>query len=354
MKEAREAAAIDPVRQYLSEIGRHPLLSPEEELDVAYSIRDGAQAQTELVEMKKLADELGFEVEQERLEPLELVIQAGEAAREHMIKSNLRLVVSVAKRYTGTGMPLLDLIQEGNIGLFKAVDKFDPDRGFKFSTYATWWIRQGISRAVGDQSRMIRIPVHMHDQLYSLRRAETQLLEKNSDITPESLAEYMNLSIEQVHTIIEARNKTRMVELDRPIGDEEEATLGDMIGKDDETFEKIDEAMRTQGLGHLALSVLSERELSVILNRYYEVKTLETIGQEMGITRERVRQIESKAIHKLRHRTLREPDLLRDDHLESILEKNSGEKANIHRRYDVDPVVLDAIRGQLEKRQANS
>lgn len=353
MKEVREAVAIDPVRQYLNEIGRHPLLDSAEEREVAYVIRDGVQARETLamIEEDGAVSEAAI---QESIELLKSRAQAGEAAREKMINSNLRLVVSIAKQHQASRMPLLDLIQEGNLGLFTAVDKFDPDLGYKFSTYATWWIRQGITRAIADQSRTIRLPAHVHEQMSSLRRAETELMHQNMEPTPENLAAEMYLPVERVQKLLEARRSSSILELDKPAGVDEDTSLGDFIGAEDKAFESVDERLRMETLGHIALSILADRELTVILGRYHDNMTLEELGGQLGITRERVRQIESKALSKLRHQTLRHPDILRDDHLESLIEKNSGNKRDIRRRYDVSPEVVESIQAQLAQRRGES
>jgi len=269
----------DTIRMYLKEIGRVELLTAQEEVELAERIQQG--------------DEL---------------------ARDKMVEANLRLVVSVAKRYVGRGILFLDLIQEGNMGLMRALDKFDPTKGFKFSTYATWWIRQAITRAIADQGRTIRVPVHMVERINKLTQVSRKLSQDlGRDPTPEELAEFMDLSLEQVKQTIEAANET--VSLETPGGDESDSVLGDFI-EDQETTAPADAAASQMLKEHLdeVLGTLSEREEEVIRLRFGlddgRKRTLEEVGHIFGVTRERIRQIQSIAIRKLRHGS--RSDRLRD------------------------------------------
>ena len=261
----------DPVRMYLKEIGKVPLLSAEEEVELAKRMADG-----------------------------------DEEAKKRLAEANLRLVVSIAKRYVGRGMLFLDLIQEGNIGLMKAVDKFEYRRGYKFSTYATWWIRQAITRAIADQARTIRIPVHMVETINRMRQATNQLVYQNGhEPTPEELAKAMDMSVERVREI--QRMAQEPASLESPVGEEEDSSLGDFVA--DENAEApgkaADRAMVAQQI-NLALKSLTPREEKVIRLRFGlddgRPRTLEEVGRDFGVTRERVRQIEAKAIRKLHSR----------------------------------------------------
>lgn len=260
----------DPVKVYLKEIGRVPLLSAEEEIELA-----------------------------------EKITQGNKRAKSRLIEANLRLVVSIAKRYVGRGMQFLDLIQEGNLGLIKAVDKFDHTKGFKFSTYATWWIRQSITRAIADQARTIRIPVHMVETITKVKKASSQLLFKNGrDPSPEEISAELNLPIEKVREIM--RIAQDPVSLETPIGEEEDSHLGDFI-PDDDAPAPADAAsliLLKEKLGEV-LSTLTEREEKVLRLRFGledgRSRTLEEVGKEFDVTRERIRQIEAKALRKLRH-----------------------------------------------------
>lgn len=264
--------ADDSVKSYLKEIGRIPLLSTEEEIDLAARMATG-----------------------------------DEYAKKRLSEANLRLVVSIAKKYVRRGMQFLDLIQEGNVGLLKAVEKFDYTKGFKFSTYATWWIRQAITRAIADQARTIRIPVHMVETISRVKKAETFLLHENgSEPTEEEIAHYLGMSTDKVREII--RLAQDPVSLETPIGEEEDSHLGDFI-PDDDAPAPADEAcnsMLKQMLGDV-LDTLSDRERRVIILRFGLIdgrqRTLEEVGQEFQVTRERIRQIETKALRKLRHPT---------------------------------------------------
>ncbi len=291
----------DPVRMYLKEIGKVPLLTAAEEIDLAMKIEAGVEA-TEKLE----ANDAG-EIELDRRERRRLgrIEQMGLDAKQQLIEANLRLVVSIAKRYVGRGMLFLDLIQEGNLGLIRAVEKFDYKKGFKFSTYATWWIRQAITRAIADQARTIRIPVHMVETINKLVRIQRQLLqEKGREPTPEEIGEQMGLSAERVREIQKISQEP--VSLETPIGEEEDSQLGDFI-EDDSAVVPPDAAsfsMLQELLGKV-LDGLAERERKVISLRFGledgHQRTLEEVGREFGVTRERIRQIESKTLAKLRH-----------------------------------------------------
>ncbi|MBR2590225.1 MAG: RNA polymerase sigma factor RpoD [Clostridia bacterium] len=260
----------DPVKVYLKEIGKVPLLTPEEEIDLAMRIAEN-----------------------------------DEAAKRRLSEANLRLVVSIAKRYVGRGMQFLDLIQEGNLGLIKAADKFDYTKGFKFSTYATWWIRQAITRAIADQARTIRIPVHMVETINKVKKANSQLLHENGrDPTPEEIAERLGMPADKVREILRVAQEP--VSLETPIGEEEDSHLGDFI-PDDTSLSPIDAATMDALKRDLAavLKTLTDREASVLRMRFGlddgQPKTLEEVGTKFGVTRERIRQIEAKALRKLKH-----------------------------------------------------
>ena len=280
---AKELTINDPVRMYLKEIGKISLLSLEEENELSIRIAEG-----------------------------------DEVAKNILAESNLRLVVSIAKRYVGRGMLFLDLIQEGNIGLMKAVEKFDADKGYKFSTYATWWIRQAITRAIADQARTIRVPVHMVETINKLSRYQRQLtLELNREPTDEELAKKMNLSVDKVREVIKIAQEP--VSLETPIGEEDDSHLGDFV-KDERSMSPeeftIHELLKDE-IGEV-LMTLTEREEQVLRLRFGlddgSCKTLEEVGQMFGVTRERIRQIEAKALRKLRHpsRSRKLKDFLND------------------------------------------
>ena len=263
----------DPVRMYLKEIGKVPLLTADEEIEIAKKMLEGGEE--------------------------------AEAAKKKLAEANLRLVVSIAKRYVGRGMLFLDLIQEGNLGLIKAVEKFDYTKGFKFSTYATWWIRQAITRAIADQARTIRIPVHMVETINKLIRVSRQLLqEKGREPQPEEIAEAMGISVEKVREIIKIAQEP--VSLETPIGEEEDSHLGDFI-QDDDAPPPAEAASFTLMKEQLmsVLDTLTPREKKVLSLRFGledgRQRTLEEVGQEFNVTRERIRQIEAKALRKLRH-----------------------------------------------------
>ncbi len=291
----------DPVRMYLKEIGKVSLLTAAEEIDLAMKIEAGVAATEEL----EKAEEEGIELERRERRRLSRVEQVGLDAKQQLIEANLRLVVSIAKRYVGRGMLFLDLIQEGNLGLIRAVEKFDYTKGFKFSTYATWWIRQAITRAIADQARTIRIPVHMVETINKLVRIQRQLLQSlGREPTPEEIAEEMGLTPERVREIQKISQEP--VSLETPIGEEEDSQLRDFI-EDDAAIVPPDAASFSMLQEQLAktLEGLAERERKVISLRFGledgHPRTLEEVGREFGVTRERIRQIESKTLAKLRH-----------------------------------------------------
>ncbi|MGN1443303.1 MAG: RNA polymerase sigma factor RpoD [Acutalibacteraceae bacterium] len=270
VSDSKNIAIDDPVKVYLKEIGRVPLLTPEEEIELAIRIKDGDQE-----------------------------------AKDRLTKANLRLVVSIAKRYVGRGMMFLDLIQEGNLGLIKAVDKFDYTKGFKFSTYATWWIRQAITRAIADQGRTIRIPVHMVETINKVKKTSNMLLHRDGkDPTPEDIAKELNMSVDKVRDIL--RISQEPVSLETPIGEEEDSHLGDFI-PDDDALSPADAAAMTflKAKVNDVLETLTPREAEVLRLRFGlkdgTQQTLEEVGNAFGVTRERIRQIEAKALRKLRH-----------------------------------------------------
>ena len=298
----------DPVRMYLKEIGKVPLLSADEEIEYAGKIEDGAAAAEKLKDIEKMLESAEGE-EKEALEKekkeLGYVIADGDAAKQKLAEANLRLVVSIAKRYVGRGMLFLDLIQEGNLGLIKAVEKFDYRKGFKFSTYATWWIRQAITRAIADQARTIRIPVHMVETINKLIRVNRQLLQDlGREPLPEEIAEKMDIPVERVREI--SKISQEPVSLETPIGEEEDSQLGDFI-QDDNVPVPAEAAAFTLLKEQLVevLSTLTDREQKVLRLRFGlddgRARTLEEVGKEFNVTRERIRQIEAKALRKLRH-----------------------------------------------------
>ena len=291
----------DPVRMYLKEIGKVPLLTAAEEIDLAMKIEAGVAAGEQL----EKADAGEIEIERRDLRRLTRIEEVGFDAKQQLIEANLRLVVSIAKRYVGRGMLFLDLIQEGNLGLIRAVEKFDYRKGFKFSTYATWWIRQAITRAIADQARTIRIPVHMVETINKLVRIQRQLLQElGREPTPKEIGDVMGLPEERVREIQKISQEP--VSLETPIGEEEDSQLGDFI-EDDAAVVPPDAAsfsMLQEQLGKV-LDGLAERERKVISLRFGledgHPRTLEEVGREFGVTRERIRQIESKTLAKLRH-----------------------------------------------------
>ncbi|MGQ9585029.1 MAG: sigma-70 family RNA polymerase sigma factor [Anaerolineae bacterium] len=286
----------DPFVLYLREISRYPLLTAKEEVDLARRMERGEKARHRL-------SHGGLSPRETR--KLNRVAQDGDAAREHLIKANSRLVISVAKRYVGRGVPFLDLIQEGNIGLMRAVTKFDYRRGYKFSTYATWWIRQAVSRAVADQGRTIRVPVHMHDQIRRYAETKRQLAQEiGRDPTQEEVAEAMELPLEKVQRIQDAAQLP--VSLETPIGDDGDSFLGDFI-QDENSEAPVDSALRgllRESLDEV-LQSFDPREVRILRLRFGlddgRPRTLEEVGQSFGLTRERIRQIEAEALHRLRH-----------------------------------------------------
>jgi RNA polymerase primary sigma factor len=288
----------DTVGLYLKEMARVPLLSTKEEVDLAKRLEAGNAARAELTR-------LGDEIDDEQRQGLEAIVEDGKAARDHLIKANTRLVVSIAKKYMGRGVHFLDLIQEGNLGLMKAVEKFDYTRGYRFSTYATWWIRQTITRAIADQGRTIRVPVHMSDRIRRLYKTARQLEQENGrKPTPEEIAERMDLEPRKVQWMLKV--SWRPMSLERPVGEEEDSELGSFI--EDLTTptptqsayqnllrEKVEEVLGT----------LTAREARILRLRFGlqngRSYTLEEVGQKFGLTRERIRQIEGKALRRLRH-----------------------------------------------------
>lgn len=292
----------DPVRMYLKEIGKVSLLTAAEEVDLAMKIEAGVEA---MAQLDASEEEGGVPLERRERRRLSRIEQVGLDAKQQLIEANLRLVVSIAKRYVGRGMLFLDLIQEGNLGLIRAVEKFDYTKGFKFSTYATWWIRQAITRAIADQARTIRIPVHMVETINKLVRIQRQLLQSlGREPTPEEIAEEMGLTSERVREIQKISQEP--VSLETPIGEEEDSQLGDFI-EDDAAVVPPDAASFSMLQEQLAktLEGLAERERKVITLRFGledgHPRTLEEVGREFGVTRERIRQIESKTLAKLRH-----------------------------------------------------
>ena len=298
----------DPVRMYLKEIGKVPLLSADEEIELAQNMEDGAVA-TEKINVLKgridgASDEQKAEIKEE-IKTLQRDVDKGADAKKRLAEANLRLVVSIAKRYVGRGMLFLDLIQEGNLGLIKAVEKFDYKKGYKFSTYATWWIRQAITRAIADQARTIRIPVHMVETINKLIRVSRQLLQElGREPSPEEIAKEMSMPVDRVREILKISQEP--VSLETPIGEEEDSHLGDFI-KDDNVPVPADAAAFTLLKEQLeeVLGTLTEREQKVLTLRFGledgRARTLEEVGKEFNVTRERIRQIEAKALRKLRH-----------------------------------------------------
>ncbi len=298
---ALKAPTNDPVRMYLKEIGKVPLLTAEQEVILAKAIEEGEAATAELDKSVAAAKKLPTI----RLRELQRVERQGQLAKKKLIEANLRLVVSIAKRYVGRGMLFLDLIQEGNLGLIRAVEKFDYTKGYKFSTYATWWIRQAITRAIADQARTIRIPVHMVETINKLIRIQRQLLQDlGREPTPEEIGREMEFSPEKVREILKVSQEP--VSLETPIGEEEDSHLGDFI-EDSDAVVPVDAAsfILLQEQLDSVLHTLSEREKKVIQLRFGltdgHPRTLEEVGREFGVTRERIRQIESKTLSKLRH-----------------------------------------------------
>ncbi len=289
--------ADDPIGLYLREIGKVSLLTAEQEVELAKRMEAGQKAQKRLNRVRN---------EEKRWE-LQSIIEDGIAAREHLVRANSRLVISVAKKYIGRGVPFLDLIQEGNIGLIRAANKFDYKRGHKFSTYATWWIRQAVTRAIADQSRTIRVPVHMGDQINKLLRISHQLTQRlGRDPRPEELASELDIPVRKVEQMLDVAR--RPLSLEMPTDDEEESTLGDFVEDMDSPAppDEVSSAMLRDTLMEI-LADLPPREVKILQMRYGlldgQTYTLEQVGKKMGVTRERVRQIEAQALSRLRHPT---------------------------------------------------
>ncbi|MDO8987210.1 MAG: RNA polymerase sigma factor RpoD [Coriobacteriia bacterium] len=305
-KKRSDASALapltgDPVRMYLKEIGKVPLLTAAQEIDLAMKIEAGLEATDRLEE----AENRGVNMDRSERRRVSRIEAVGIDAKQQLVEANLRLVVSIAKRYVGRGMLFLDLIQEGNLGLIRAVEKFDYTKGFKFSTYATWWIRQAITRAIADQARTIRIPVHMVETINKLIRVQRQLLQElGREPSPEEIGDKMEMTADRVREILKISQEP--VSLETPIGEEEDSQLGDFI-EDGEAVVPPDAASFSMLQEQLSkvLDGLSERERKVIELRFGltdgHPRTLEEVGREFGVTRERIRQIESKTLCKLRH-----------------------------------------------------
>ena len=292
----------DPVRMYLKEIGKVPLLNADEEINIAIRMEKGEEAKQKL---ESGIGEDGNPLTDEEKKTLQAAVDDGTKAKQLLAEANLRLVVSIAKRYVGRGMLFLDLIQEGNLGLIKAVEKFDYRKGYKFTTYATWWIRQAITRAIADQARTIRIPVHMVETINKLIRVSRQLLQEyGREPTPEEIAKAMGISEAKVREIIKIAQEP--VSLETPIGEEEDSHLGDFIPDDDAPApaEAASHALMREQLWDV-LNTLTPREEKVLRLRFGlddgNQRTLEEVGREFKVTRERIRQIEAKALRKLRH-----------------------------------------------------
>jgi RNA polymerase primary sigma factor len=300
-RDAELTASADSVRAYLKQIGKVPLLNAEQEVDLAKRIEGGLYASERL----RMSEDEGEKLPTPMRRDLDWISRDGERAKNHLLEANLRLVVSLAKRYTGRGMAFLDLIQEGNLGLIRAVEKFDYTKGYKFSTYATWWIRQAITRAMADQARTIRIPVHMVEVINKLGRIQRELLQDlGREPTPEELAKEMDITPEKVLEIQQYAREP--ISLDQTIGDEGDSQLGDFI-EDSEAVVAVDAVSFSllQDQLQQVLQTLSEREAGVVRLRFGltdgQPRTLDEIGQVYGVTRERIRQIESKTMSKLRH-----------------------------------------------------
>ncbi len=288
----------DHVKMYLKEIGKVNLLTADEEMSLAKRMVNGEEAKTQM-------EEMGEEITEKMSEQLNELITDGEQAKKSLAEANLRLVVSIAKRYVGRGIMFLDLIQEGNLGLIKAVDKFDYTKGYKFSTYATWWIRQAITRAIADQARTIRIPVHMVETINKLVRVSRQLVQElGREPTPEELAKELNMPVEKVREI--SKISQEPVSLETPIGEEEDSHLGDFIPDDDAPApsEAASFVLLKEQLGDV-LNTLTPREAKVLRLRFGlddgRARTLEEVGKDVEVTRERIRQIVAQALRKLRH-----------------------------------------------------
>ena len=303
--------SADLVRVYLNGIGKTALLSAEDEVELAQAIEVGLYAEYKLNNAEKLT--------RAEKRDLKILAREGKKARSHLLEANLRLVVSLAKRYTGRGMPLLDLIQEGNLGLIRAMEKFDYAKGFKFSTYATWWIRQAITRGMADQSRTIRLPVHLVEQVNKLSRIKREMYQSlGREATNEELSEESGIDENKIEMLL--RQSRDPVSLDMPVGTDEEAPLGDFI--EDSNITSPVDAATSEGLKEATREVLenlTEREAKVLKMRFGidmpTDHTLEEVGKQFDVTRERIRQIEAKALRKLRHPS-------RSEHLRSFLEND--------------------------------
>jgi RNA polymerase primary sigma factor len=317
-EERATVGTADPVRMYLKEIGKVPLLTGPQEVSLAKRIEAGLEAVAKVAELEDRFGDPAM-IPEDRLVPLEAVVADGLQAKRDLIEANLRLVVSIAKRYLGRGMLFLDLIQEGNLGLIRAVEKFDYTKGFKFSTYATWWIRQAITRAIADQARTIRIPVHMVETINKVLRVQRQMLQElGREPTVEELAAKVGLTPARVREI--QRLALEPVSLETPVGEEDESHLGDFI-EDQQAVAPAEAAARAllnEAVGE-ALEELTDRERKIVRLRFGledgQARTLEEVGKEFGVTRERIRQIESKTLAKLRHpiRSLRLRDYLDEE-----------------------------------------
>ena len=305
LRQARNDAELtvsaDSVRTYLTQIGKVALLTAEEEVELAQRIEAGLYAAERLHRAEDAAENLPPQLDRD----LRWIVRDGQRAKTHLLEANLRLVVSLAKRYTGRGMPFLDLIQEGNLGLIRAMEKFDYTKGYKFSTYATWWIRQAITRAMADQSRTIRIPVHISEVINTLGHLKRELLQDlGREPTPEELAREMDITPQKVLEI--QRYAREPLSLDQTIGEEGDSQLGDFIHDPEAilTVEAVSFSLLQEHL-HSVLATLSEREANIVRLRFGLIdgrpRTLDEIGQVHGVTRERIRQIESKTMAKLRH-----------------------------------------------------
>lgn len=295
--EVSQISVSDPVRLYLNDLARYPLLTAQQEVELAMQIEAGARAEERLCSDEPLSPEDRAVLEHQA--------SLGKSAHDQLVNSNLRLVVSLARRYVGRGMALLDLIQEGNVGLMRAVERFDYRRGFKFSTYATWWIRQSISRAIADQGRTIRMPIHVLDAVNKLTRVQRELTQlRGHTPTLEELADELDLPVERVAELRRIAQDT--VSLETPVGEDEDGTLGDLV-EDVESEMPADAATFTSLQAQLAeaLEGLSERERQVLVMRFGladgKPRTLEEVGAHFNVTRERIRQLETKALAKLRH-----------------------------------------------------
>jgi RNA polymerase primary sigma factor len=292
----RAMGEADDVRLYLEAAAREPLLTKEEEVELAMAIEHGEEADAKLA-AGRLRSEISIRKAKE-------TVRKGREARQRFIRANLRLVVSIARKYQGQGLPFLDLVQEGNIGLMRAVELFDWRRGFKFSTYATWWIRQAITRAIADRGRQIRLPVHVHDQIRKLRRTFVQFSQKHGrDPTPQELSKQLALPIEEIERLLEAERR-EPVSLQAPVGEDTE--LGDLLEQAEEQspLDQVEDAMLRDEIGEAVMHVLDQRERQVIALRYGlgngHAMSLRDVGKAMGLSGERVRLIEREALRKLR------------------------------------------------------